>query len=50
MILKHTLESAAGLKEMRLQVHTVQTVEQMLALYDNDPNSWDYAVAIAYEI
>ena len=45
MVLKHTLESAAGLRELDLRVETCTTVEAMLERYSAQPRPhWDLVI------
>ena len=50
MVLKHTLESAPGLKALNLRVETLQTAEEMVALYERThARDWNYALVILDE-
>ena len=50
MVIKHTLESAAGLKALNLRVETLQTAEEMVAAYERThARDWNYAFVILDE-
>merc|ERR1719443_1868373 len=50
MVIKHTLENAAGLKSLNLVVDTLQTAEEMVELYDKThAGDWNYAFVILDE-